>query len=76
MAVEKRQNPNGFLLLLLSLHALNHIDDYSGTLEGVRKRRKKNPHFSSGHKSLTCCIVSSAFSKNKKTKQKNYLTGQ
>ena len=26
-----------FTLLLLSLDAHNHVDDYSGTLDGVRK---------------------------------------
>jgi len=31
-----KQNKCKQLLLLLSLDAHNHIDDYSGTLEGVR----------------------------------------
>ena len=30
-------NLNYLLLLLLSLNAHNHVDDYSGTLGGVRK---------------------------------------
>ena len=51
------------VLLLLSLHARNQVDDYSGTLGSICKKRC--PHFSSGHKSLNCCTVSSSISKKK-----------
>ena len=49
------------VLLLLSLHARNQVDDYSGTLGSLCKKRC--PHFSSGHKSLNCCAVLSSISK-------------
>ena len=54
---------------LFSLVAHNHVDDYSGTLGGVCKKRKK-VHISAlvKQKSLNCCTVSSSFSKNKNKK--------
>ena len=51
--------------LLLSLDALNHVDDYSGTLGSVRKNKTK--------KSLNChtvsCKVPSKNNNNKQTKK-------
>ena len=58
-------NKGRTILLLLSLDAHNHVDDYSGTLGD--KKCSQSPHFSTGHKS----------SLNKKTtKNNNLLTGQ
>ena len=65
-----------FTFLLLSSDAHNHVDDYSGTLGGVRKNNTKSPHFSSGHKSLNSCTVSTSFSRKKQKNNNNLLTGQ
>ena len=63
------------LLLLLSLDAHNHVDDYSGTLGGVRK-----VHISAlvtSPKKLSCCtvilslFVSLSLKKKKKKKKRN-----
>ena len=59
-----KQNKCKQLLLLLSLDAHNHIDDYFGTLEGVRNYF----YFLNTH-----CTVS--FSKKKERKKKK-VTGQ
>ena len=44
-------------LLLLSLDAYNHVDDYSGTLGGVRNNNNKSPLFSSGHSDVWKILV-------------------
>ena len=57
------------LLLLLSLNAHNHVDDYSGTLGGVRK-----VHISAlvtSPKKLSCCtVILSLFLSHLKKKKK------
>ena len=61
----------GHVLLLLSLDAHNHVDDYSDTLGGVRETNKNSLHFSSGHvlKFLNCCTVSNSLQKTKQNKK-------
>ena len=65
-----------FTFLLLSADAHTHVDDYSGTLGGVRKNKTKSLHFSSAHKSLNSCTVSTSFFRKNNNNKNNLLTGQ